>query len=165
MKDRLFVDGKLEEIAWDYFGQADDGTVYYFGEEVNIYSKRKVVSHEWAWRYGVHTEQLGVKMPANPQVGDNFAAENVPDITPENHEVLSISETVVVPAGTFTNCLKIQESLSGGTVQYKYYAPNVGVIKESTPDGDLNLVSLSEERERDGEEREEREEGEEEEED
>ena len=41
MEDRAYVDGQLEEIALGYFGQADDGAVYYFGEDVNIYSKRK----------------------------------------------------------------------------------------------------------------------------
>jgi hypothetical protein len=46
------------------------------------------------------------------------------------------------------NCLKIQETLSDGSVEYKYYAPNVGVIKEVTEDGEINLISFGEPRER-----------------
>ena len=83
-------------------------------------------------------------MPADPKVGQKFRAEDVPDITTEDDEVLSVSETVTVPAGTFKNCLKIQETLSDGTIEYKYYAPNVGVIKEVTADGEINLVSFGE---------------------
>ena len=151
MEDRAYVDGQLEEIALDYFGQGDDGTVYYFGEDVNIYSKGRVVSHEGSWRYGVNTKQLGVIMPADPKVGTKFQAENVPGITTENDLVVSVGETVTVPAGTFKNCLKIQETLSDGTVEYKYYAPNVGVIKEVSQDGEINLISFGRRGEREEE--------------
>jgi hypothetical protein len=142
MEDRAYVDGELEEVALDYFAQADDGTVYYFGEDVNIYSNGKVVSHEGAWRYGVDTNQLGVIMPAHPKVGTQFQPENVPGITTEDDEVLSVSETVRVRAGRFRNCLKVQETLTDGTLEYKYYAPNVGVVKEVTGDGSIDLVSV-----------------------
>jgi hypothetical protein len=144
MQDRSFVDGVLEEVALDYFAQADDGTVYDFGKDVNLYSDGEVVSHEGAWRYGVDTHQLGVIMPAHPEVGTTFQAENVPGITTEDNEVLSVSETVKVRAGRFRNCLLIQETLSDLSVEHKYYAPNVGVIREVTPDGELNLLSLGE---------------------
>ena len=104
-----------------------------------------MVSHEGSWRYGVDTKQLSVIMSTQPTVGIVSQAENL--------EVLSVSETVTVPAGRFRNCLKIQETLSDGTIEYKYYAPNVGVIKEVTKDGEINLVSLGNRGER--EEREE----------
>jgi len=145
------VNGKFKEVALDYFAQADDGTVYYLGETVNIYRRGKVISHERAWRYGVHTNQLGIIMPAHPKVGAQFQPENVPGITTEDDEVLSISETVRVPAGRFRNCLKVQETLSDGTIEFKYYAPNVGVIKEVTKDGEINLISIDEPAEREKE--------------
>jgi hypothetical protein len=142
MEDREFINGELAEVTWDYFAQSDDGTVYYLGEDVDIYENGLVVSHEGAWLYGVHTDKLGILMPANPQIGDKFRAEDVPGITRENNEVVSLSETVTVPAGTYTNCLKIKE-ITGGEVEYKYYAPNVGVVKEEPEDGELNLKSHS----------------------
>jgi hypothetical protein len=141
MEDRAFVDGELEEVATDYFAQSDDGAVYYLGEDVDIYQNGQVVSHEGAWLYGVNTNQPGLIMPAHPKVGDKFQAENVPGITTEDDEVISLSETVTVPAGTYTNCVKIKEVLSDGTIEYKYYAPNVGVVKEVPEDGELDLIS------------------------
>jgi hypothetical protein len=152
MEDRAFVDGELEEVTLDYFAQDDDGTVYYMGEDVNIYNKGKVVSHEGAWLYGVHTKQLGVIMPADPKVGTKFQAESVNGITTEDEVVVSFGETVTVPAGKFKNCLKIQETPSDGTVEYKYYAPNVGVIKEVIKDGEINLISFGRRGEREEEE-------------
>jgi hypothetical protein len=141
MEDREFAGGALKEVTLDYFAQSDDGTVYYLGEDVDIYKNGQVVSHEGAWLYGVHTQTLGILMPANPKVGDKFQSENVPGITREDDEVLSVSETVTVPAGTYTSCLKIQEKLSDGGIDYKYFAPNVGVVKEVPEDGEVNLIS------------------------
>jgi hypothetical protein len=135
------VDGELAEVALDYFAQADDGTVYHFGVDVYTYRNGEVASHEGSWRYGVNTNQLGIIMPAQPEVGSTFQAENVPGITTVDDEVLSVSERVQTPAGTFRNCLKIQETLSDGSLQFKYYAPNMGVIKEETRGGSIQQIS------------------------
>lgn len=139
MEDREFANNKLKEVALDYFAQSDEGTVYYLGEDVDSYRNGKVVGHSGAWRYGVHTKQLGVIMPAHPKVGDKFQPENVPKITREDDEVISASETVTVPAGTFKDCMKVREKLSDGKVEHKFYAPTVGVVKEATADGEVVL--------------------------
>ena len=141
VEDREFEDGKLAEVASDYFAQADDGTVYYLGEDVDEYKSGKVTGHSGAWLLGVQTQRPGVLMPAHPKVGDQFKSEDVPNITTEDDEVVSLSETVTVPAGTFKNCLKIKEVLSDGGTEYKYYAPGVGCVKEVEPEGELPLKS------------------------
>jgi hypothetical protein len=151
MEGRSYVDGELEEVALDYFAQADDGSVYHFGEEVKIYRSGKVVSHEGTWRYGVQTNQLGMLMPAQLKVGTRFQAEVMSGIPMEGVEVVSVSETVRVPAGRFRNCLKVQETLTDGTLEFKYYAPNVGVIKEVTKGGSINLISVGDPAERERE--------------
>jgi len=139
MEDREFEGGKLAEVTLDYFAQADDGTVYYLGEDVDEYKDGKVVGHSGAWLYGKQTKIPGLLMPGNPKVGDKFRSEDVPKITTEDNEVMSLSETVTVPAGTYQNCLKIKEVLSDGAVEYKYYARGVGCIRELPEGGDVVL--------------------------
>lgn len=141
MEDREYFDGKLKEITFDYFAQSDDGAVYYLGEDVDVFKDGRIVSHEGAWLYGVNTKVLGVIMPANPKVGDMWRLEDVPGITIEDDKVLSTSETITVPAGTYTNVLKIEEKLSATETDYKYHASGVGVIKEVSGDGEVNLIS------------------------
>ena len=141
VEDREFEKGKLAEIALDYFAQADDGTVYYFGEDVDEYKDGKVVGHSGAWLYGVQTQALGVLMPGNPKAGDKFKAEDVPKVTWEQDEIVSLSESVLVPAGEYRKCLKIKETLSDGKTEYKYYAPGVGCVRESEEDADFGLKS------------------------
>ena len=139
MEDREFEGGKLAEITLDYFAQADDGTVYYLGEDVDEYKDGKVVGHSGAWLYGKQTKIPGLLMPGNPTVGDKFRSEDVPKITTEDNEVLSLSETVTMPAGTYQNCLKIKEVLSDGGIEYKYYAKGVGCVRELPEGGDVVL--------------------------
>ena len=139
MEDREFVRGTLEEVALDYFVQADDGAVYYMGEDVDNYKHGRIVGHEGAWLYGVQTQQMGLLLPAHPRMGDHFQSENVPGITREDNQVVGTAERIRVPAGTFTNCLKIREKLSDGAIEYKYYAPRVGVVQELPTDGMISL--------------------------
>lgn len=140
-EDRAFENGELAEVATDYFAQDDFGNVYYLGEDVDEYENGKVVSHDGAWLLGKDTQIPGVLFPAHPKVGDKFKSEDVSKEVSETDEVVSVSETVTVPAGIFTSCVKIKESLGDGTTEYKYYAPGVGVIREVPPTGDELLIS------------------------
>ena len=140
-EDRAFVNGELEEIATDYFAQDDDGTVYYLGEDVDEYANGKVINHDGAWLLGKDTQKPGVLMLAHPKVGDVFKSEDVSKEINETDEVVSVSETVTVPAGTFANCVKVKENLADGTTEYKYYASGVGVVREVPPGGDELLIS------------------------
>ncbi len=141
MEDREIKNGELEEVTLDYFAQDDEGNVYYLGEDVDEYENGKVNGHEGAWLLGKDTQTPGVIITAHPQVGDKFKSEDVSDKIDESDEVVSISETVTVPAGTYTNCLKIAEHPAGEGVEYKYYAPGVGVVREVPAGGDELLVS------------------------
>ena len=131
VEDREFnAGGELIEATRDYFAQDDDGNVYYMGEDVDEYSHGKISGHSGAWLFGKDTQRLGLLMPAHPKIGDKFKSEDVPPITWEADEVVSLSETVTVPAGIFSNCLKIKENASDGDTEYKLYAPNVGCVEE-----------------------------------
>lgn len=135
--------GNLTEATMDYFAQDDAGKVYYLGEDVNTYKNGKISGHGGGWLLGKETKIPGLLMPAHPQVGDKFSSENVPGITREDDEVVSVSETMTVPAGSFHDCLKIKENASDGATEYKLYAPGVGVIAEMDSAEGLLLKSHS----------------------
>lgn len=141
MVDSVFENGKLVEVAADYYAQSDAGDVYYLGEDVNNYRDGQVANHEGSWLYGVHTKKLGIMFPATPKVGQRYRSEDVPGITREDDEVVSISESVTVPAGVYHGCVKVRETLSEGDVEFKVYCPGVGIVQESTVDGRTDLRS------------------------
>ena len=133
--DSGWLGGELEEVALDYYAQSDHGDVYYFGEDVDNYENGKVANHEGSWLYGVHTRTLGIMFPTTPRIGQRYRPEDVPKITQEDDEVMSVTETVTVPAGTYQNCVRIKEVLSDGAVEFKLYCPNVGIAQEGSSDG------------------------------
>ena len=142
MEDREIEDGELTEVALDYFAQSDDGTVYYLGEDVDIYKGGQVTGHSGAWLYGKDTQTPGVIIPGSPKVGDQFKSEDVSATINESNEVVSVSETVKTPAGIYHDCVKVREALADGSIEYKCYAKGVGVVREQTPpDGDVLLKS------------------------
>jgi hypothetical protein len=65
----------------------------------------------------------------SPQVGDTWSW-GFPNIFTNNIEVLSINDTVTVPAGTFYGCLKTRETQApSGKIKIIHYAPGVGMIR------------------------------------
>lgn len=141
VEDREFENGEIAEVAMDYFVQADNGTVLYLGEDVDEYKNGKVASHEGSWMFGKDTKTPGVMMPGQPKVGDKFKSEDVSKDINEVDEVLSLTETVTTPAGTYKNCLKIKEKLADGAIEYKYFASGIGCVREVPAEGDVLLKS------------------------
>ena len=68
LQETEFENGALIEISRNFFAQADDGTVYYFGEVVDIYEGGSVVSHEGSWLVG------GASEPGDPPDAGNATA-------------------------------------------------------------------------------------------
>lgn len=145
MEDRIFVSGVIEEVALDYFAQDDAGTVYYLGEDVDEYDQQgKLATHnppEDAWLTAKDTPVPGIIIPAHPKVGDKFKSEDVSDKIDETDEIVALGESTTVPAGKFENCVEIKETLGDGSIEFKLYAPGVGVVRETPATGDELLIS------------------------
>ena len=129
-----YLDGKLAETATDYFAQADDGSVWYFGEDVTNYEKDGTVKdHEGTWLAGKDGPP-GMIMPADPKVGDVFRPENIPDLVFEEVTVLETGLTVDGPSGPVDGAVKVRERLMDGTTEDKVYAPGYGEFRAETED-------------------------------
>jgi hypothetical protein len=142
LEDRAFEDGKLVERTLDYFAQDDGGTVYYLGEHVANINRGRVVNHRGSWLYGKHTDVLGVAMPPAPTLGAQWRFEDVPGITVESDRVEETGLRARVKRGgrLFTDVIRVQEFIQPeGDVEYKLYAPGIGLIAEYPPDGRVVL--------------------------
>lgn len=145
---RETVDGELAEVTRDYYVQADDGTVYYLGEDVDNYEDGEVANHDGAWLYGRDTQVAGVHMPAAPQVGMTFRLEDVPAADGraairEDAEIVSMSDDVTVPFGRYTGVLRLKVTQEGAPEETKQFAQGVGVIVEAAPGEKVELTARS----------------------
>jgi hypothetical protein len=139
-----YEDGQLTETTSDYHAQRPDGTVYYLGEDVNMYEDGQLVSHEGAWLAGEGANQAGEFMVTEPSVGQRFAQEQAPGVAEDISTVVADDLTVTTPAGTFSGCIKTQDlNPLDQSIEHKYYCPDVGLVREEFPNGYLDLVSYT----------------------
>jgi len=141
IEEREEKDGELAEVSRNFFAICKEhGDMFYFGEEVDDYKDGKIVAHAGAWRAGEANSKAGIIMPGTILLGARHYQEIAPNAM-DRAEIISDDVTMVTPAGTFRDCLRVEETsgLDPDEKCYKTYAPGVGLIQ----DEDLLLISYS----------------------
>jgi hypothetical protein len=127
----------LVEHSRNFYVATKEGTVCYFGEDVDIYEDGKVVSNEGAWRAGVQGAVPGIIMPASPRVGMAFQMEGARGVAEDRGKIVASGVRVRVRAGTFKKTIVVEETNPlTGEVGLKVFARGVGIVV----DGPLTLV-------------------------
>jgi hypothetical protein len=128
--DRVWLDEELTEETFDWHAQDKQGNVWYMGEDSKEYENGEVVSTEGSWEAGVDGAQPGIIMEADPQVGDSYRQEYYPGHAEDAAKVVSPSEEVTVPFGTFTDCLQTRDVslVEPNQDEDKYYCKDVGGV-------------------------------------
>ena len=141
VEERETKAGTLIEVSRNYFAIGRrTNSVFYFGEDVDIYKGGKVISHEGAWLAGVNDATAGVAMPGMPMLGARYYQERAPGVAMDRAEIVNMSASLKTPMRLFTSVLVTRETtpLEPGVSEPKYYARDVGLIG----DGDLRLVAV-----------------------
>ena len=94
------LDRRIDECAIDWYAQADDGAVWYFGEDVSNYKDGEVEDTEGTWMAGKDGPPAMI-MPAAPKVGDVYRTENIPGVAFEEVRIKAVDVT-----GRITSLLK-----------------------------------------------------------
>jgi hypothetical protein len=121
-----FIDGRIEELALDYYAQADDGSVWYLGEDVTDFNADGLsdgTAGTWLAGRDGPPEMI---MPADPQVGDVHRAENIPAIAFEEVAIKTTDKTVPGPLGPVEGAIVGRELHDDGTYSNKVFAPGYG---------------------------------------
>jgi hypothetical protein len=140
VRDRESDGGTPVEDTLDWFAQDRLGNVWYMGE---FTTQLPEGTHDGSWRAGVDGAQPGLIMEASPQVGDTYCQENAPGVAEDAGQVVSVTASRTVPAGSFTNVLQTKDfSLIEPHSEYKYYAPGVGLIEALALNGGSEDVML-----------------------
>ncbi len=138
------IDGRVVEISRNFFAQAEDGTVCYFGEEVDMYDENgEITSHAGAWLADGDRYRPGIFMPGSPQVDQAFQQEIAPGVAEDQSKIVALGEETAVPGGTFEDTVIMldRDPLSGGEDK-KVYARGVGLIVDEAAEL-MEFVSAS----------------------
>ena len=137
-----FLDGKIQEVALDYYAQADDGSVWYLGEDVFDYNDEGTIAFTTdSWTTGQDGPPAMI-MPAHPQVGQAFRTENIPGLVFEEVTVKTVGKTVMGPSGPVEGAMVGEELHDDGKTSDKVFAPGYGEFLTKDTDG-VEAMALS----------------------
>jgi hypothetical protein len=137
-----FLDGRIHEVAIDHYAQADDGAVWYLGEDVFNYEDGVVADNEGTWLAGIDGRPAMI-MPADPQVGDVWRPEDICGLVFEEVTATSTGVTVIGPRGPIQGALLVEELHMDGVLEPKTFAPGYGEFTSGSAAGDLEALALA----------------------
>ncbi|MGH3880836.1 MAG: hypothetical protein ACRDSK_27750 [Actinophytocola sp.] len=135
-------DGRIKEVALDWYAQADDGSVWYLGEDVFNYEDGEVVDTDGTWVAGADAPAAMI-MPAHPAKGDVYRPENKPGVVFEEVTVSATNQTVDGPSGPIEGAITVSELHMDGSREDKTFAPGYGEFSTGNADGDHEAASLA----------------------
>ena len=133
VEERETKGGRLVEVSRNFYAiSRRTNSVFYFGEEVDIYKDGRVVAHEGAWESGKAGARFGLMMPGQVLLRARYYQEIAPGVAMDRAEIVSLDEPLKTPAGDYKDCLKISESnpVEGGGKESKLYAAGIGLVKD-----------------------------------
>jgi hypothetical protein len=121
-----YLNGRVTEVAVDLYAQADDGSVWYLGEDVVDYEQGVAATTAGTWRVGADGPAAMI-MPAHPKVGDVYRTENIPGVAFEQVTVQRVGVTVTGPGGPIPGAMVGQElHQDEAALEPKTFAPGHG---------------------------------------
>ena len=140
--DLVKLNGIVIEDTDDWIAQDDNGNLWYFGE----YSKRyddlgNFIDTQGSWEAGVSNALPGYWIPNNPTLGQKYHQEYYKNEAEDQAEVIAVGLTVTIGLGTYTNCIVTKDftKFEPNIYEKKYYAPNIGLIKEEKFEDDVMI--------------------------
>jgi hypothetical protein len=136
-----YLDGRVTEVAYDKYAQADDGSVWYFGEDVFDFENGAIVTTEGTWLAG-RDGPAAMIMPGHPRVGDVYRTENVPGLAFEEVTVKAVDQTLRGPVGPIQGGMKGEELHLDKSREGKLFAPGYGEFYTAAG-GEVEALALA----------------------
>ena len=130
------------ESSENYFAQADDGSVWYFGESVTFHQEG--ATQEPSWTVGGPSQDDPADahpvadpmlfLPAEPVVGEVWFPENVPGVSIEISQLIATDVPVVTSKGTYPECWVVHSVSVRDGERLHFYAPGTGLVLDVDPE-------------------------------
>jgi hypothetical protein len=133
VRDIVSLDDEVIEDTYDWYAQDTDGNVWYMGEDVSNYENGVLVDHDGSFEAGIDGARPGIIMLAGPVMEMPYRQEYYFNQAEDWAKVIAMNVTVITSYAIFENCIKTEDwngLKPDAPVEYKYYAPNVGVVME-----------------------------------
>lgn len=129
--DTVSVAGEQTEDTLDWYAQARDGSVWYFGEQTKEFSDGKVDT-TGSFEAGVNGALPGIVMPVSPQVGDKFRQEYAKGVAEDTGEVIDLHGADTTPLTGSVRDLVVTKDADmlepHAPAEHKFFAKGIGLI-------------------------------------
>ncbi len=145
VREQMREKSQLTQETLTGYAQDDSGSVWILFEESREYHGAVLSSTEGSWEAGLEGARAGVVMPARLQPCEPIAHGFLKGVAEDRSQLVAIGESVNVPFGAFSDCLKFKEwsMLESGTDR-KWYARGVGLVRAESASRELTeLVATS----------------------
>lgn len=139
LQDFVLEDGLLVDVGYEYYAQADDGSVYQLGEDATAYEDGQVVDHDGTWLVGEDDAPPMLIMPGEPDTGVTFELDTRTSTVVETGEIISLVEETGTP---ISDGILIRETDVDGTVEEKVWAAGFGLVEVRADDEFLRLEQV-----------------------
>jgi hypothetical protein len=142
--DIVSLDGQLIEDTYDWYAQDQDANVWYMGEDVSNFENGVLVDKEGSFEAGINGAKPGIIMLASPVLEMPYRQEYAFNKAEDWGKVIAKGVRVTTTYGTFDNCIKTADWNAlepDALMEFKYYAPNIGIVKEEI-EGSSEYVDL-----------------------
>ena len=148
VRDRVYSDDLIIEDTHDWYAQDDRGNVWYMGEEVINFEYNEKgdlidTNNDGSWEAGMDGALSGIYMWADPGVGMSYYQEYYGGKAEDMGFIVADGVRVEFEDGTiYKNCLQVLDwnPLDPGVLEFKYYAPKLGLIKEEVLGGSETVL-------------------------
>ncbi len=135
VEERETHNGQLVEVSRNYFAICTEtNSVFYYGEQVDLFAGGVIVGHGGSWLAGVNGAKPGLIMPGIVLLGSRYFQEVAPGVDLDQAEIDAMHVSVTTPAGTFDNCIRTEETtpLEPKALEFKLYSAGVGLVQDDT---------------------------------
>ncbi len=146
VSDVVSIAGQVIEDTHDWYAQDKGGNVWYMGEDVSNYENGVLINHEGSFEAGIDGAKPGILVMAVPVLEMPYRQEYYFNVAEDWGKVIAKGVSVTTTYGTFSNCLKTADWNAiepDAPIEYKYYAPNVGLVKEEVEGSSENVDLIS----------------------
>jgi len=147
VRDLVELNGVRIEDTYDWYAQDLDGNVWYMGEDVSNYENGVFQDNEGSFKAGTDGAKPGILMLADPVLELPYRQEYSFGEAEDWGKVVAKDVTVTTAYGTFEHCLKTEDWNAlepDAPIEFKYYAPGVGLVREEVSGTDefLELTGI-----------------------
>ena len=141
LEQSVVVGGVVVELTTEWFAEDRTGSVWKLGEESFEFDGLGFVPTADSWLAGQPGTWPFLAFPADPLVGSHWIGYVNGGF--DTFVARSRTASVVVPFGAFADCLEIDENPDDPEDHdIILYAPGVGRVSESSPNGNVRLVEI-----------------------